>query len=157
MKSLLKRKFIIVPIIVVIVVLTMVGIVLAANSIMISGKVNVVPATYDIAIFQDSTLKTQLPQPLVWSDLPTGEKRSKTVYIENTGNCDALVVATLQSPPTGITLDLASTVVPRLSSAPMTLTLNASPQTSLGAKAITISFTSTQNNLVTTTTTTTTP
>jgi hypothetical protein len=157
LKSLLKRKFIIMPIIVVIVVLAMVGIVLAANSIMISGKVNVVPATYDIAIFQDSTLKTQLPQPLVWSDLPTGEKRSKTVYIENTGNCDALVVATLQSPPAGITLDTASTVVPRLSSAPMTLTLEATPQTSLGAKTITIGFTSTQNNLVTTTTTTTTP
>jgi hypothetical protein len=155
LKSLLKRKFIIMPIIVVIVVLAMVGIVLAANSIMISGKVNVIPATYDIEIYQDSTLKTQLPQPLVWSDLPTGEKRSRTVYIENTGNCDALVVASIQSPDPGITLDLASTVVPRLSSSPMTLTLIAAPKTSLGSKAITINFTSSQNSLVTTTTTTT--
>ena len=143
------------PVIVVIVVLAMAGIVLAANSIMISGKVNVIQATYDIEIYQDSTLKTQLPQPLVWSDLPTGEKRSRTVYIENTGNCDALVVASIQSPDPGITLDLASTVVPRLSSSPMTLTLIAAPKTSLGSKAITINFTSSQNSLVTTTTTTT--
>ena len=91
MKFLLKRKFVVIPLIVTIVALAIAGVVLATNQIIISGQANVVSATYDIEVYSDPACTVQLPQPLTWSVLPTGEKRSKTVYLKNTGNSDASV------------------------------------------------------------------
>ena len=97
MKFLLKRKFVVIPLIVTIVALAIAGVVLATNQIIISGQANVVSATYDIEVYSDPACNVQLPQPLTWSVLPTGEKRSKTVYLKNTGNSDASVTPTLSS------------------------------------------------------------
>ena len=126
MKILLKKRFIVVPLTVIIMVLTIGGIVLAANQVIILGQVNVVSATYDIEVYADPGCTIQLTPPLTWSVLPTGEKRSKTVYVKNIGNSDALVTPTLQSSVTGVTLTPISVTVPRGGSASLSLQLHTS-------------------------------
>ena len=134
-------------------VLTIGGIVLAANQVIILGQVNVVSATYDIEVYADPGCTIQLTPPLTWSVLPTGEKRSKTVYVKNIGNSDALVTPTLQSSVTGVTLTPISVTVPRGGSASLSLQLNAAASAPLGSATLTITLNSIQASQTTTTTT----
>lgn len=152
MKFLLKRKFVVIPLIVTIVALAIAGVVLATNQIIISGQANVVSATYDIEVYSDPACTVQLPQPLTWSVLPTGEKRSKTVYLKNTGNSDASVTPTLSS-AAGVTLAPVTVTVPRGGSSSLSLQLIASPSAPIGSAPLTITLTSVQASQVTTTTT----
>ena len=153
MKILLKKRFIVVPLTVIIMVLTIGGIVLAANQVIILGQVNLVSATYDIEVYADPGCTIQLTPPLTWSVLPTGEKRSKTVYVKNIGNSDALVTPTLQSSVTGVTLTPISVTVPRGGSASLSLQLNAAASAPLGSATLTITLNSIQASQATTTTT----
>ena len=146
--------FFIIPVIIIALVLATAGVVLAVNSITIPAKANVVKATFDIEAYADPGCTIALPNPLVWSSLPTGESRSKTIYLKNTGNSDSKVVATM-SPTSGVTIaDDTSVTVPRGGTASLVLTLQASPSANIGATTITISLNASQANLTTTTTST---
>ena len=152
MKISLKRKLVVIPLVVTIMALAIVGIVLAANQVIIPGQANVVSATYDIEVYADPACTIQLTPPLTWSILPTGEKRSKTVYVKNIGNSDALVTPTLQSSVSGVTLTPAQVTVPRGGSVALSLQLNATANASLGSSTLTITLTSVQYSQATTTT-----
>ena len=153
MKFLLKKRLVFIPLIIIIAVLAIGGIVLAANQVIISGQANIVSATYDIEVYADPACTIQLTPPLTWSILPTGEKRSKTVYVKNIGNSDALVTPTLQSSVSGVTLTPVQVTVPRGGSVALSLQLNATANASLGSSTLTITLTSVQYSQATTTTT----
>ena len=157
MKFLLKKRLVFIPLIIIIAVLAIGGIVLAANQVIIQGQANIVSATYDIEVYADPACTIPLTPPLTWSILPTGEKRSKTVYVKNIGNSDALVTAALQTSVSGVTLAPVQVTVPRGGSTGLSLQLNAAPTAPLGSAALTIVLTSVQASQATSTTTTTPP
>jgi hypothetical protein len=157
LKFLLKKRLIFIPLIIIIAVLAIGGIVLAANQLIIPGQANIVSATYDIEVYADPACTIPLTPPLTWSILPTGEKRSKTVYVKNVGNSDALITPTLQTSVSGVTLAPVSVTVPRGGSIGLSLQLISTPSASLGSASLTITLSSVQASQATTTTTTTPP
>jgi hypothetical protein len=154
LKALLKRKYIIIPLIAVVLALTISGIALAVNSLIIAGQANVAKASYDIEVYADAACTIPITPPLTWSTLPTGESRSRTVYVKNTGNSDALVTPSLNATNYGITLEKTSVTVARGGSASLTLVLDANPNSVIGTSALTITLNSVQASQATTTTTT---
>jgi hypothetical protein len=155
LKILLKRRFLLISLIVTILALVIASAVWAATVFTIPAQVNVVAPTYDIAVFSDPACTIPLTN-LVWAaDLPQGGERDRTVYIKNVGNMDALVTATLQSPPSGVTLENDTITVSMGTSSSFDVVLVASADAQLGAaQKFTITFTSTAPPTTTTTTTT---
>ena len=153
MKILLKRKLLLMSLIVAILILVFAGTVLAATAIMVPAQVNVVAATYDVQVYSDIACTIPLKN-LVWaSDLPQGGERDRTVYIKNMGNMDALVIATLQSAPDGVTLPNNTIIVQRGASVSFDLALQATASAHIGsAQTFTIVFTSSALSTTTTTT-----
>ena len=154
MKILLKRKFLLISLIVAVLALIITGSVLADTVFNVPAQVNVVAPTYDIGVYSDSACTIPLKN-LIWaSDLPQGGQRDMILYVKNEGNMDASILATLQNPPSGVTLENNRILVSRGSNQSFDLILQASPTANLGtSQKFTITFTS--SALPTTTTTTT--
>jgi len=143
LKILLKKRFFLISLVITILALAIAGTVLAANVIVVPGKVNVVAATYDIQVYSDSACTIPLTN-LVWAaDLPEGGQRERTVYIKNIGNMDALVTVTLQSPPNGVTIVNNTLPISSGATAAFNVVLQADPFASIGsAQAFSITFNS---------------
>jgi hypothetical protein len=120
------------------------GVVYALTELIVPGQVNIVAATNDIKICSDNTYSFEL-QKIIWSDLPVGGERCKTVFIKNLGNTDAHVVAILQGAPSQISLKVGadSIDIERGDKAPFPLYLEASPTANIESASFTVTFTST--------------
>ena len=154
LKTLLKKRVLLISVIAAILALVIGGIVLADTVITVPGQINVVAPTYDIEVFSDAACTIPLTSVIWASDIPQGGERTETVYVKNVGNMDDSVLATLVNAPSGVSLVNDTILVPRGESEAFDLELQATATAQIGAtQKFTITFTS--SALPTTTTTTT--
>lgn len=144
LKKLLKRRFIAVPLVIIMTLAVCSGIVYAATTLSYPSSVRVVSSSSSIIIYSDSTYIRQL-QNIEWNDLPVGGETVTTVYIKNVGNTDAIVTASISNAPAGIWLDPGSSSIEITAgeTAEMNLKLEASASASSAlSSSFTIGFTS---------------
>ena len=143
MKKLLKKKIFFVPLMVVIIVAVFGGAVYAATTLALPAQANIVAATNDIKIFSDSGYYFEITKK-TWNDLPVGGERTKTVYVKNTGNTDANVIAVLQDAPAGVSLKAGTDSIKLTSGAQsgFTLYLEATQTAPIALASFTVTFTS---------------
>ncbi|MDD5190368.1 MAG: hypothetical protein PHE50_04930 [Dehalococcoidales bacterium] len=144
MKMLLKKKTLGISLAVVMTVAVFGGAVYAVTSTTFPGQVNIVAATNDIKIFSDSSYMFELTK-ITWNDLPVGGERTRTVYIRNIGNTNAVVTASLVNAPAGVALAEGTTsmIINAGSQGDFNLTLEANTTVNTGSASFTVSFNST--------------
>lgn len=102
MKRFLKKRFLGIPILVILLTVVTAVAVLAATILTIPSHVKIVeapppPLTYDIEAYSDS--ECTLPLTFIeWGEIVKGENKVKTVYIKNVGTGNASVSVSTPDP-----------------------------------------------------------